>query len=37
MTIKGEGIAVVRGVTHQEVLDFVLDPAQHTQGRQGRL
>jgi hypothetical protein len=30
MTIKGEGIAVVRGVTPQEVFDFVLDPAQYT-------
>ena len=30
MTIKGEGSAVVRGVTPQEVFDFVLDPAQYT-------
>jgi hypothetical protein len=30
MTIKGEGTAVVRGVTPQEVFDFVLDPAQYT-------
>jgi hypothetical protein len=28
--IKGEGTAVVRGVTPQEVFDFVLDPAQYT-------
>ena len=25
MTIRGEGTAVVRGVTPQEVFDFVLD------------
>src|SRR5437879_6730580 len=30
MTIKGEGIAVVRGVTPQQVFDFVRDPAQYT-------
>jgi hypothetical protein len=28
--IKGEGTAIVRGVTPQEVFDFVLDPAQYT-------
>jgi hypothetical protein len=30
MTIRGEGTALVRGVTPQEVFDFVLDPAQYT-------
>ncbi len=30
MTIRGEGTAFVRGVTPQEVFDFVLDPAQYT-------
>jgi hypothetical protein len=30
MGITGEGTAVVRGVTPQEVFDFVLDPAQYT-------
>ena len=30
MTIRGEGSAVIRGVTPQEVFDFVLDPAQYT-------
>ena len=30
MTIKGEGSVVVRGVTPQQVFDFVLDPAQYT-------
>jgi hypothetical protein len=28
--IRGEGTAVARGVTPQEVFDFVLDPAQYT-------
>ena len=28
--VRGEGTAVVRGVTPQEVFDFVLDPAQYT-------
>lgn len=28
--IRGEGTAVVRGVTPDEVFDFVLDPAQYT-------
>ena len=28
--IHGEGTAIVRGVTPQEVFDFVLDPAQYT-------
>ena len=28
--IRGEGSAFVRGVTPQEVFDFVLDPAQYT-------
>ena len=28
--IRGEGEAVVRGVTPEEVFDFVLDPAQYT-------
>src|SRR5579872_3763244 len=28
--IRGEGTAVVRGVTPEEVFDFVLDPAQYT-------
>jgi len=28
--IRGEGTAVVRGVTPQEVFDFVLDPSQYT-------
>ena len=28
--IRGEGTATVRGVTPQEVFDFVLDPAQYT-------
>ena len=28
--IKGEGTAVVHGVTPEEVFDFVLDPAQYT-------
>jgi hypothetical protein len=30
MTIRGEGTAFVRGVTPEEVFDFVLDPAQYT-------
>jgi len=30
MTIRGEGTALVHGVTPQEVFDFVLDPAQYT-------
>jgi hypothetical protein len=30
VTITGEGTAVVHGVTHQEVFDLVLDPAQYT-------
>jgi hypothetical protein len=30
MTVRGEGTAVVDGVTPQEVFDFVLDPAQYT-------
>lgn len=28
--IRGEGTAIVRGVTPDEVFDFVLDPAQYT-------
>jgi hypothetical protein len=28
--VRGEGTAIVRGVTPQEVFDFVLDPAQYT-------
>ncbi len=28
--IRGEGVAVVRGVTPDDVFDFVLDPAQYT-------
>jgi len=28
--IRGEGTAVIRGVTPQEVFDFVLDPSQYT-------
>jgi hypothetical protein len=28
--VRGEGIAVVKGVTPQEVFDFVLDPVQYT-------
>jgi hypothetical protein len=28
--VRGEGTTVVRGVTPQEVFDFVLDPAQYT-------
>lgn len=28
--VRGEGTAVIRGVTPQEVFDFVLDPAQYT-------
>jgi hypothetical protein len=28
--IRGEGTALVRGVTPEEVFDFVLDPAQYT-------
>jgi hypothetical protein len=28
--VRGEGVATVRGVTPQEVFDFVLDPAQYT-------
>jgi hypothetical protein len=28
--VRGEGSALVRGVTPQEVFDFVLDPAQYT-------
>ena len=28
--IRGEGVAVARGVTPDEVFDFVLDPAQYT-------
>jgi len=28
--IRGEGTAVVRGVTPEDVFDFVLDPAQYT-------
>ncbi len=28
--LRGEGAAVVKGVTPQEVFDFVLDPAQYT-------
>jgi hypothetical protein len=28
--VRGEGTALVRGVTPQEVFDFVLDPAQYT-------
>jgi hypothetical protein len=30
MTLRGEAIAFVPGVTPQEVFDFVLDPAQYT-------
>ncbi|MGH9185930.1 MAG: SRPBCC family protein [Acidimicrobiales bacterium] len=29
MTVRGEGTAFVRGVTAQDVFDFVLDPAQY--------
>ena len=28
--IRGEGSAFVRGVTAQDIFDFVLDPAQYT-------
>ena len=30
MTIRGEGTQLIRGVTAEEVFDFVIDPAQYT-------
>jgi Polyketide cyclase / dehydrase and lipid transport len=30
VTVRGEGTVVARGVTPEEVFDFVLDPAQYT-------
>ena len=30
MAIRGEGTQLIRGVTAEEVFDFVIDPAQYT-------